>query len=502
MTPSWLNWKRGLGIAGALGVLVAAAALTHRSELACGRYVLGRWSAPYFAVSAVVGVLGVVLVILAVALDEQRARRAGEGLLVATLSLGLTLGAVDVAMRLTKPPRVYRPPFYDNHDTLGYFFSPNAQHESVYLDRGFREVFRTDENGFIIRGGSNKPNPRAHRLLFLGDSFLAGMQVRAEQNVSVKTTEYLEAATGQPYQAINAGAEGFSPIQYLLAYRTFADMVDPQTVIAAVFVGNDFTGDARLVLADRVIMDEQGQLLAVRPSIDYEHGLVWSTPFPTPTRLEDMHPPLVPGQVWRKGLLSVGHALVLVPLCQQLDITSFDPATYDPADRPPEPIRDGEGLACQDMSGELTDTCTNYPIRNESLVRNNSDAIFKDNYTDFDREDIATSLDALRLLAQEVEAEGRAFVLVIIPVSSQVPNQAEGIKAARGLRPGEVITSTAPQDLLGEFCEAAGLDCIDLLPVFTAHSDEPIYLVNNTHLGPQGHALMAETIAAHLLEKP
>ena len=89
--------------------------------------------------------------------------------------------------------------------------------------------------------------------------------------------------------------------------------------------------------------------------------------------------------------------------------------------------------------------------------------------------------------------------VVILPVNNQVPGQGERLKPLRGLRPGEVIDSTAPQDLLHDFCEEEELDCIDMLPVFLAHSDEQLYWVYDTHLTPQGHALIAETIAQHIL---
>src|SRR5574341_1446821 len=472
----WFTWKRLLGMGGGLG----------------------RGILPYFVVVAGVGVGGMGLLAAALTAAEDRARSMGQGLLLAGGSLLVTALLLDVALRLTDPPPVYRPELYTNHEALGYFFSPNQRYESNSPDDEFKAVFYTDADGLIIRDGSNEPRPDATRILFLGDSILRGIEVAADENLSVLAARQLEAALGRDVQPINLGVSGYSPTHYLIAYRTFRQRFDPQAVVVLVYVGNDFTEDARMVLDDRVILDDAGQPIAIRPMKDYERGLIWTNqagllPF------EEVRPTLVPAEIWHRGLLPTLNRLVLVPLCRRLELGAFQPAQFDPADLPDLPVDEGGDLACRDMSGDLTPACIHYPLRDQTLLRNNYDGIFKETFTDLDRQDLEYGLNALRRLAAEVRANGRDLLIVVVPASNQIPGQGIGIKGLRGLRPDEVIESTTPQRLMREFCAAESLDCIDLLPIFLDHAGEPLYWVFDAHLAPRGHAIIAGAIAEYLL---
>jgi len=498
MRSTELTWKRGLGLLGTLGIAAAAVALTHTSSPNCGYRLLDRWSVPFLVLVGLVGGLGIAMLVVAVLTSENIARQIVRRLLAVGLSVGLTLGAIDVAMRLTDPPRVLQAPFYENHDTLGYFYVPNQRHRVSTPQHSFRDVFVTDKNGVVIRGESNDPQPDATRVMFLGDSFIAALQVAPEANLSVKTVEALEDRTGDAYQGLNLGVNGYSPLLYLLTYRTFAPQLDPHIVVAFVFVGNDFRDSVGLVVGDRLIYDERGEPIAVRPAIDHESDLVWFDPFAGPVPVDEARLRIVSERDWHRGLPGAMRALVAVPICQQLHFRQVSASTPAGAEITDDPTL----LPCGDEDGEVMAMCTKYELRNEMAIGEGNNAIYKDTFTEDDLADIELSLAPLRHLKREVDDDGRQLLLVVIPENHQVPGQGEAIKYRRGLEPGEVITSTAPQDLLAEFCERERIDCLDLLPVFQANSDTFIYWADDSHLTPVGHQLVAETIASHLLGVP
>jgi hypothetical protein len=200
-------------------------------------------------------------------------------------------------------------------------------------------------------------------------------------------------------------------------------------------------------------------------------------------------------------VLNLIRDLVIWPLCKTLDRAAFEPAPAATLDLPP--LDPGDDLACLGLSGDLTAVCQHYARRDETLIRNNLDAVFKETYTALDESDVQYALDALRLLADAVRADGRDLLIVIIPANHQIPGQGAGLKPLRGMGPDEVIDSTRPQDILLDFCAAENLRCIDLRPLFLDHAGEPLYWVFDTHLTPRGHELIGQAIAVALLgEQP
>ena len=137
-------------------------------------------------------------------------------------------------------------------------------------------------------------------------------------------------------------------------------------------------------------------------------------------------------------------------------------------------------------SGDLTPLCNNYQIRNESLIRNNYVAIFKDDYTEKDWEDVELSLRPLALLNDQVERDGRRLLVVIVPQKAQIPDQ-PGTSYVVGVSDDDYIDSTKPQDVIMDFCEAESLTCFDLLPVFRRQSDQQLYWLSDQHLTVTGH---------------
>ena len=154
-----------------------------------------------------------------------------------------------------------------NDPAIGYRLKPGA-----------RVRFTTSEfdteiaiNGSGLRDdqeiGPKAPNER--RILVLGDSLVLSVQVPLAQTF----TKLLEArlnARPSPYhyRVINAGVQGYGPVEELLLFHAIAASIRPDLVIDTLFVGNDaeeaVTSEARLDGEGRQMTDVLRDTAATR----------------------------------------------------------------------------------------------------------------------------------------------------------------------------------------------------------------------------------------------
>ncbi|HXW07252.1 MAG TPA: hypothetical protein VD833_18595 [Vicinamibacterales bacterium] len=127
---------------------------------------------------------------------------------------------------------------FEDDPVAGFRLKPHA-----------RVRFRTAEtdaviaiNGLGVRDDEEigpKP-PGERRVLILGDSLVLSVQVPVEQTFAELLERQLNAGgieTG--HRVINAGVQGYGPVEELLLFRRIAGQVQPDLVIVIVFVGND-----------------------------------------------------------------------------------------------------------------------------------------------------------------------------------------------------------------------------------------------------------------------
>jgi lysophospholipase L1-like esterase len=78
------------------------------------------------------------------------------------------------------------------------------------------------------------------RILILGDSLVLSVQVPFEQTFGELLEAELNArSNGLRYRVINAGVQGYGPVEELIFFKRIAASVQPDLVITTVFVGND-----------------------------------------------------------------------------------------------------------------------------------------------------------------------------------------------------------------------------------------------------------------------
>ena len=86
--------------------------------------------------------------------------------------------------------------------------------------------------------GAKAPGER--RIAILGDSLVLSVQVPFEQTFGEQLEQRLNSAGRQiRYRVINAGVQGYGPVEELLFYRNVVRQLQPDLVLVTVFVGND-----------------------------------------------------------------------------------------------------------------------------------------------------------------------------------------------------------------------------------------------------------------------
>ena len=86
--------------------------------------------------------------------------------------------------------------------------------------------------------GPKRPNER--RIVVLGDSAVLAVQVPLEQTFCKRLEAALNArVTGTRYRVINAGVQGYGPIEEALFFERVVAPLEPDLVIVVTFVAND-----------------------------------------------------------------------------------------------------------------------------------------------------------------------------------------------------------------------------------------------------------------------
>jgi hypothetical protein len=88
--------------------------------------------------------------------------------------------------------------------------------------------------------GPKAPNER--RIVVLGDSLVLAVQVQAAETFCARLQALLNAnppERGVRYRVINAGIQGYGPVEELTFFDKVARRFEPDVVLVALFVGND-----------------------------------------------------------------------------------------------------------------------------------------------------------------------------------------------------------------------------------------------------------------------
>jgi lysophospholipase L1-like esterase len=120
----------------------------------------------------------------------------------------------------------------------------------VRLRPGASARFKTSEfetdiviNSSGVRDSEIGPKPAGERrIVVLGDSIVLSVQVQADETFCARLQRRLNANRapgGASYRVINAGVQGYGPVEEWRFFEHVARRFEPDIVLVAVYVGND-----------------------------------------------------------------------------------------------------------------------------------------------------------------------------------------------------------------------------------------------------------------------
>jgi lysophospholipase L1-like esterase len=346
--------------------------------------------------------------------------------------------------------------FWEPHPLYGWRNIPGASGwESCY---GECQVHvEINSLGLRDREITYEKEPGEQRILLLGDSITAGMQVPLEDTFAKILEEELNAAGGAgDWTVINAAVNGFGTDNELLFFREEASQYQPDIVILGMYLANDIynnsyelevsTGGSRF--KPYFELDENGELAL-------------------------QNYPVEGTDTWSVRLSSFFKRHFQLPrfIAQTLNLRK----QIAPALRPLVELTDGDA---GDNAGNNNQQ-SNAPRPRMSICA--------EQYAPQVEEAWAITEALLKQLRQEVEASGAQFAVVMIPASPQVVPPAEG----------KEWYCQRPNDLLGGFLTAEGIPYLDLLEPFRSHmldGGSALYYEKDFHMNENGHLVAGEAL--------
>lgn len=121
---------------------------------------------------------------------------------------------------------------------IGYRLRPDAR--TRFVTEEFEASIAINAQG-VREDEPIGPKPaNERRIVVLGDSLVLSVQVDPHQTFCRLLEARLNSGGGPiRYRVINAGVQGYGPVEELLFYRHYARAFQPDLVIATLFVGND-----------------------------------------------------------------------------------------------------------------------------------------------------------------------------------------------------------------------------------------------------------------------
>ena len=132
--------------------------------------------------------------------------------------------------------------FYRCDDRLGWVFE--ADRSGFRVDRGREYALRVKINraGFRDVEHDVASDPATIRIVLLGDSMLAELQVPLQDTFARRLEEILDASAGTPgvrFEILNCATDGYGTAQQLLTFRERCAEYQPDLVVLGTFLWND-----------------------------------------------------------------------------------------------------------------------------------------------------------------------------------------------------------------------------------------------------------------------
>ena len=158
---------------------------------------------------------------------------------IPSVSLILTLLVLEAGVRLFAPQQLIlmRPDIWKPANTLGWRM---ASHLNTKVNTGERTVsLYTDAHGRRIGSGPQEDKEGAYKILAVGDSFLAALQVEHEQILTTKLQRIVAEELDVSVNVVNSSVGGWNPNHYLMSATEELAREDYDLVVVFLYAAND-----------------------------------------------------------------------------------------------------------------------------------------------------------------------------------------------------------------------------------------------------------------------
>ena len=369
----------------------------------------------------------------------SRLRRLGQTMLVLLITTAMTLGLLELALRLFAPQLqvAVNPALFVSDAETKVRNAPGVTilHESPE----FHVTYRINAQGLREDTPTGPPTTDRLRLLAVGDSFTFGWGVEGDQAFPQQLAG-LPTADGRTVESLNGGVATYGTDHEAAWLHKYGWGFAPDVVLLGFYTGNDVQDVMRYIGQARPATAATKQAAAVVATAR--------------ARLRNQ-------DQWDAGLESNSHAYVFL---QQLANRFL-----------PGPRR----------APDMLDTA--YPYLNPPPA---------ELATGWER--TFTLLDQMQNQALRYHVR---LIVVAIPAAEQVEAERwNTLQATFGLA-STAVNRDAPQQQLAAWSVRSGVPVIDLLPGFRAAHEPHLYYRADPHWTPAGHALAARLIQADLVRQ-
>ena len=168
-------------------------------------------------------------------------------LILISLLVGLVLAEIGLRVAGISYPKFHR---FDKES--GGSLNPNT--EGWFTDEG-KAYVRINKDGWRDRVHALQKPQDTFRLVVLGDSYVAAMQVEQDKTFWALTERKLQQCTalnGRKLEVLSFGMDGAGTGDELLTYRKQAQRYAPDMVLLAFLTGNDLINNSAKLEADKL----------------------------------------------------------------------------------------------------------------------------------------------------------------------------------------------------------------------------------------------------------
>lgn len=347
-------------------------------------------------------------------------------------------------------------------ETYGLAFTPNVEGWNTSLRGEYSTYIKINSKGLRGQEYEYFKADDTFRILVLGDSFTAALQIpEAETFPKLLETQLQQQFPQTKFEVINAGVVGYGTDNELAYFTHEGYRYQPDLVVLAFFVGNDITDNMRYSLYKL----ENGQLISVKVPPRENIGV-------PPWRQE--------GSIFRntRNFLYVNSRLYSVSI-ELLTLSAI------------QKIPPVASLLISMGFVEITQPTVN--IGNIYALHHVP-------------EEAWTMTEVLiSQLNQEIEADGSQLLVVILPDESEVDEEKrkEIVASQAYLQEEQGVTKFQPTAQMADILEQQGILYLHLLPALQEYQNktgESLYYKFDGHWVPAGHHVASQAIVDYMIQ--